>query len=1334
MFYRKWGRLPVPGRNAEVNGSMSRAGVKSTILISILLALLLLLSPAALAANLGFTSDVHGSTDNLSSWLEKLKDDVTILDHMILGGDYEGAAVAQQCAGIVQSIYQDTPCILVRGNHDPVSPIFETGLIYEDDEYAVYVVDSAGLSFADTEISDLAVKLKQIKASKPVFVASHCPIHYFSGRYTSNADALLKVLNQHENVVFLWGHNHTVKDPYYGQVLVKGDKIITTSGGAEQAISFTYLSYGAMRDGNNGANGLLASLEKNLNGTQIDFAYRDLSGTRTSGDSIVIADLAAEEHEANYQLVPAPVSGETYVIAAKSGDKYYALTTEKFTTGAIDYLEGDSITVAGDHITSNVTDDMLWKFAAHGQGFNIINDSSNYLYRKSGGSAGIYLNNNGNDAGYADWIYTDSEKSLRLDSTLVSDKFYLLLKNSGTDYYFANVKNDPGQGEIYLFKLTEDTPAETFAVTFDSKGGSAVAAITGIQKGATITLPAPPVKAEFNFAGWFTDDTTFVSPFTDSTPVNADLTVYAKWTAEVVPGSGYQLVPAPANGETYVIVAKSGDKYYALTTEKFTTGTIDYLKGTNVTVSGDYIISNVTAGMLWDFTTSGQGYNIKNGANYLNRKAQASAGIYLKTQSDGSGYADWIYTAGDKSLRTDSTQVSDKFYLLLKNSGTDYYFANDKTDRGEIYLYKAATTGALTGITITKQPNKTSYIAGQSFDPAGMEVTAQYNDGTSAVVTDYSLAPAGALTTNDKKITITYQGKNADIAITVADKSLTGISITQQPNKTSYIAGQNFDPAGMEVTAQYNDGTSAVVTDYSWAPAGALSTDDKKITLTYEGMTAVINISVTAKQVTGIQAVFEQGTTVIYTTTPLDSLKAILEVTADFNDGSSSLLAAADYTLSGTFTEGVSTITVKYGDNEDIFTVNVTAGELTGISITQQPDKIKYTAGQSFAPAGMEVTAQFSDGSSAVVSDYSYAPKGALAITDTKITVTFGGYSAKLTITVTAGSGGGGGGGGGSVPAGILVTPAGKDFSESGISLSFPAGAVNEDVFVQVKETSLTSSMILPAGSKLISPVAAVSKDKAGDFIKPVTIGIPFDKSSIDLGNYILQIYRFNDKSAQWEELEDTVVMAATGTVTGETYYTGKFAVIALPRAIAVETEPLPAAPPAPVIPADISSHWAADNIIMLINAGILSGYPDGSFQPDKTVTRAEFAVMLVKSLQLQSPSTVIFADITSHWARESIAIALAHGIVSGFDQNTFGPDHFITREQAAAMTVRAVKLPEIDTELNFTDSEQIASWARSSVAAAVDSRILTGYPDRSFQPQGKLTRAEAATIIAGLL
>jgi len=73
-------------------------------------------------------------------------------------------------------------------------------------------------------------------------------------------------------------------------------------------------------------------------------------------------------------------------------------------------------------------------------------------------------------------------------------------------------------------------PPPTYTVTFDSKGGTPVSPITGIAYNATVTLPADPTKALNAFAGWFSDDTTFLVPFTASTPVIADITVYAKWT------------------------------------------------------------------------------------------------------------------------------------------------------------------------------------------------------------------------------------------------------------------------------------------------------------------------------------------------------------------------------------------------------------------------------------------------------------------------------------------------------------------------------------------------------------------------------------------------------------------------------------------------------------------------------------------------------------------------------------------------------------------------------------------------------------------------------------
>ena len=153
-----------------------------------------------------------------------------------------------------------------------------------------------------------------------------------------------------------------------------------------------------------------------------------------------------------------------------------------------------------------------------------------------------------------------------------------------------------------------------------------------------------------------------------------------------------------------------------------------------------------------------------------------------------------------------------------------------------------------------------------------------------------------------------------------------------------------------------------------------------------------------------------------------------------------------------------------------------------------------------------------------------------------------------------------------------------------------------------------------------------------------------------------------------------------------------------------------------------------------MINARVISGYPDGTFQPDKTISRAEFTVMLVKALKLEPKADSDFKDTAAHWARESVSTAAAHGLISGYDQNTFRPDHLITREQAAVIIARAAQLEAEDQPLNFTDAQQIASWALSGVTAAVNKSYLSGYPDNSFRPQGNTTRAEAAVIIAKLL
>lgn len=166
----------------------------------------------------------------------------------------------------------------------------------------------------------------------------------------------------------------------------------------------------------------------------------------------------------------------------------------------------------------------------------------------------------------------------------------------------------------------------------------------------------------------------------------------------------------------------------------------------------------------------------------------------------------------------------------------------------------------------------------------------------------------------------------------------------------------------------------------------------------------------------------------------------------------------------------------------------------------------------------------------------------------------------------------------------------------------------------------------------------------------------------------------------------------------------------------------------------DIAGHWAESNINKLVGLGAVAGYPDGSFKPDNTITRAEFATILVKAFKLEPRSGKVFADTAGHWAKDYIATAAGYGIVNGYDATTFGPDNLITREQMAEMVVKAAKLEAASGETGFTDATDIAGWAKDSVAAAVKAEVIKGYPDNTFKPKDNATRAEAVTVIANAL
>jgi len=172
-----------------------------------------------------------------------------------------------------------------------------------------------------------------------------------------------------------------------------------------------------------------------------------------------------------------------------------------------------------------------------------------------------------------------------------------------------------------------------------------------------------------------------------------------------------------------------------------------------------------------------------------------------------------------------------------------------------------------------------------------------------------------------------------------------------------------------------------------------------------------------------------------------------------------------------------------------------------------------------------------------------------------------------------------------------------------------------------------------------------------------------------------------------------------------------------------------------PVVPlTDIAGHWAQANIQKLVAAGAISGYPDKTFKPDANISRAEFAVTLVKALKLAPKSGKVFNDTAKHWAKDSVATAQAYGIINGYSDTQFGPDDKITREQMAVMVAKAANLTAGANAKTFTDAAKVSAWAKDAVIATSSNGIINGYPDGSFKPQANATRAEAVTVIAKVL
>ena len=170
----------------------------------------------------------------------------------------------------------------------------------------------------------------------------------------------------------------------------------------------------------------------------------------------------------------------------------------------------------------------------------------------------------------------------------------------------------------------------------------------------------------------------------------------------------------------------------------------------------------------------------------------------------------------------------------------------------------------------------------------------------------------------------------------------------------------------------------------------------------------------------------------------------------------------------------------------------------------------------------------------------------------------------------------------------------------------------------------------------------------------------------------------------------------------------------------------------------DINGHWAKEHILFAVSRGLFSGTSKTTFSPNTTLTRGMFVTALgrLAGINPADYKNGKFTDVKSNaYYAPYAAWATQKGIVEGTTATTFTPDNKITREQMAVIMANyadkmGYSIPKTLEAVTFADNAQISSWAKDALKAMQQAGVMSGKANNLFDPQGNVTRAEAATVL----
>ncbi|MBH5317522.1 S-layer homology domain-containing protein [Paenibacillus sp. GSMTC-2017] len=254
---------------------------------------------------------------------------------------------------------------------------------------------------------------------------------------------------------------------------------------------------------------------------------------------------------------------------------------------------------------------------------------------------------------------------------------------------------------------------------------------------------------------------------------------------------------------------------------------------------------------------------------------------------------------------------------------------------------------------------------------------------------------------------------------------------------------------------------------------------------------------------------------------------------------------------------------------------------------------------------------------------------------------------------------------------------AGEVSLDKDIIVTVPSNATEQELLLTITKVT-DAQKLLENDDILVSTVYEILKNFSTNFKKPVTITIVFDATKMKSDEKPV-IFYYDEVKKVWIEVAGGKISGNQITVSVD-HFT-KFAVFAVDQSPDVPVKEEPKPEPSNRL-SDITGHWAETAINSAVDKGIVSGYENGTFKPNHAVTRAEFTVMLMNTLKLRG----------------------------------------VTSEAGEGLT------------LQFTDEAKIGSWAKSAITWAVQAGYINGYADGTFRPDAAITRAEMAKMVAEAL